>query len=76
MDRAQELIERLGLIPHPERGHYVETYRAALAVGGLPHGGARAAPGCTDDVAPIAGTEIDDVVLWRDCRDIEHSLHH
>jgi predicted cupin superfamily sugar epimerase len=43
MDRARELIERLGLIPHPERGFYVETYRAPLAVAGLPHGGARAA---------------------------------
>src|SRR4029079_727881 len=42
-DRAQELIETLGLLPHPERGHYVETYRAPLAVDGLPHGGARAA---------------------------------
>jgi predicted cupin superfamily sugar epimerase len=42
-DRARELIDRLGLIPHPERGFYVETYRAPLAVGGLPHGGARAA---------------------------------
>jgi hypothetical protein len=43
MDRARELIDRLGLIPHPERGFYVETYRAPLAVAGLPHGGARAA---------------------------------
>jgi uncharacterized protein len=43
MDRAQELIERLGLAPHPERGFYVETYRAPLAVDGLPHGGPRAA---------------------------------
>ena len=43
MDRAQELIEQLGLAPHPERGFYVETYRATLAVDGLPHGGARAA---------------------------------
>src|SRR6476469_7213111 len=42
-DRAQELIETLGLIPHPERGHYVETYRAPLAVDAAPHGGARAA---------------------------------
>jgi uncharacterized protein len=32
MNRAQEIIERLGLIPHPERGHYVETYRAPLAL--------------------------------------------
>jgi predicted cupin superfamily sugar epimerase len=42
-DRAQELIERLGLIPHPERGYYVETYRAPLSVEGVPHGGPRAA---------------------------------
>jgi len=43
MDRAQELIDTLGLAPHPERGFYVETYRARLEVAGLPHGGARAA---------------------------------
>jgi predicted cupin superfamily sugar epimerase len=45
--RARELIERLGLQPHPERGYYVETYRSALAVDGaagqLPHGAPRAA---------------------------------
>lgn len=35
-DRAQLLIDRLGLAPHPERGHYVETYRATLTVDGLP----------------------------------------
>ena len=38
-------IERLGLIPAPERGHYVETLSRALAVARAPHGGARAA--CT-----------------------------
>ena len=27
-DRVQELIETLRLAPHPERGFYVETYRA------------------------------------------------
>src|SRR6476646_4194340 len=42
-DHAQELIETLGLLPHPERGHYVETYRAPLAVDAASHGGARAA---------------------------------
>jgi len=42
-DRAQELIRRLGLIPHPERGYYVETYRAALTVEAVPHAGPRAA---------------------------------
>ena len=41
--RAAELIEHLGLAPHPERGWYVETYRAPLTVGGLPHGAPRAA---------------------------------
>jgi hypothetical protein len=35
-DRAQLLIDRLGLAPHPERGYYVETYRASLTVEGLP----------------------------------------
>jgi predicted cupin superfamily sugar epimerase len=42
-DRVQELIDTLGLAPHPERGFYVETYRAGLAVDAAPHGGARAA---------------------------------
>jgi predicted cupin superfamily sugar epimerase len=43
MDRANELIARLGLAPHPERGYYVESYRASLVVDGLPHGAPRAA---------------------------------
>ena len=41
--RARELIARLGLAQHPERGHYAETYRAQLQLGGLPHGAPRAA---------------------------------
>jgi uncharacterized protein len=43
--RVRELIDSLGLAPHPERGYYVETYRAPLTVGQLPppHSGARAA---------------------------------
>jgi predicted cupin superfamily sugar epimerase len=32
MDRARRIIEELGLAPHPERGYYTETYRAALSV--------------------------------------------
>jgi uncharacterized protein len=32
MTRAQEIIARLGLAPHPERGYYSETYRAPLSV--------------------------------------------
>jgi predicted cupin superfamily sugar epimerase len=43
-DRPAELIARLGLVAHPERGFYAETYRAPLEIlAGLPHGGARAA---------------------------------
>ena len=42
-DRAAQLVALLGLAPHPERGYFVETYRAALAVDGLPHGAPRAA---------------------------------
>jgi predicted cupin superfamily sugar epimerase len=41
--RARELIETLGLKPHPERGYFVETYRSDLMLDGLPHGGPRAA---------------------------------
>jgi predicted cupin superfamily sugar epimerase len=45
VSRAQELIDSLGLVPHPERGHYVETYRASLKIDVLPppHASARAA---------------------------------
>lgn len=46
--RAQEIVEALGMQPHPERGWYVETYRSTLRVSGpratagtLPHGGER-----------------------------------
>jgi len=45
VSRVQELIDRLGLAPHPERGYYTETYRAPLKLAALapPHSGARAA---------------------------------
>jgi uncharacterized protein len=39
--RARALIEHLGMQPHPERGWYVETYRAPLSLSGLPHGAPR-----------------------------------
>jgi predicted cupin superfamily sugar epimerase len=32
MSRAQEIVDQLGLAPHPERGFYVETYRATMPV--------------------------------------------
>lgn len=40
---AVRLIEALDLAPHPEGGYYRETFRAELVIGGLPHGGPRAA---------------------------------
>jgi uncharacterized protein len=42
-DRAREIVERLGLQPHPERGYFVETYRASAAVTAATHGGPRSA---------------------------------
>src|ERR1700689_4425923 len=41
MNRARELISRLGLDPHPEPGFFGENYRAPLTVSA--HGGTRAA---------------------------------
>jgi predicted cupin superfamily sugar epimerase len=41
--RTQAIIDRLELAPHPERGYYVETYRAAARVSSAVHGGERAA---------------------------------
>jgi predicted cupin superfamily sugar epimerase len=41
--RARALIRQLGLVPHPERGYYAETYRAPVAVGAPTHPGPRAA---------------------------------
>jgi predicted cupin superfamily sugar epimerase len=37
------LIEKLGLIPHPERGFYRETYRSPADVASDRHGGTRSA---------------------------------
>jgi predicted cupin superfamily sugar epimerase len=31
---AAEIIEQLGLVPHPEGGHYIETWRHAPSEGG------------------------------------------
>ena len=41
--RAQQLIETLGLSPHPERGFYAETYRARARVLSVAHAGERSA---------------------------------
>jgi predicted cupin superfamily sugar epimerase len=42
-ERIDELVSRLGLAPHPERGFYLETYRAFTAVSAATHAGPRAA---------------------------------
>ena len=42
-DRLREIITRLKLAPHPERGFFVETHRAATAVTAATHDGPRAA---------------------------------
>jgi predicted cupin superfamily sugar epimerase len=41
--RAREIIARLGMQPHPERGYFVETYRAPATVIAPANGAARAA---------------------------------
>ena len=43
MVRADEVIERLGLVAHPEGGFYAETFRAEPLPAGLPGRGERAA---------------------------------
>jgi uncharacterized protein len=42
-ERVRELIELLGLLPHPERGFYAETHRAAERVRSTSHTGDRSA---------------------------------
>lgn len=42
-NRSDELIAALGLTPHPERGFFVETYRAPVPVTAPTHPGPRAA---------------------------------
>jgi len=41
--RARQLIEALGLVPHPERGFYAETHRAPARVFSSAHAGERSA---------------------------------
>lgn len=40
---ARAVVEALGLVPHPEGGHYVETFRSPLGVGSGAHEGERRA---------------------------------
>jgi hypothetical protein len=42
-DRAREIVARLGLAPHPERGFFVETHRAPTLVSAPTHAGPRSA---------------------------------
>ena len=38
MPSADDIIEKLGLVPHPEGGHYRETWRASAPEGERPSG--------------------------------------
>lgn len=40
---ARSVVELLGLVPHPEGGHFAETFRSPLAVGSVAHPGERRA---------------------------------
>jgi predicted cupin superfamily sugar epimerase len=42
-DRVAQIVARLGLKPHPERGFFVESYRAPNTVSAPTHPGPRAA---------------------------------
>jgi uncharacterized protein len=42
-NRARELIETLALVPHPERGYFVETFRARQRIESVTHAGERSA---------------------------------
>jgi uncharacterized protein len=42
-ERIAEIVSTLGLIPHPERGYYFETYRAKAMVTAETHPGPRSA---------------------------------
>jgi predicted cupin superfamily sugar epimerase len=41
--RVRDLISTLGLVPHPERGFFAETYRASTPVAASSHDGERSA---------------------------------
>jgi predicted cupin superfamily sugar epimerase len=41
--RVAEIVDRLGMQPHPERGYYVETYRCSASVTAPANGQTRAA---------------------------------
>ena len=42
-ERVRQLISKLGLVPHPERGFFAETYRAATRVRASSHDDERSA---------------------------------
>jgi predicted cupin superfamily sugar epimerase len=40
---ADEVIRTLGLQPHPEGGHYIETFRSSASIASVSHDGPRSA---------------------------------
>lgn len=73
--RAQELVRLLGLAPHPEGGHYVETFRAPAQVAGA--GGMRAASTAIlfllaqDEVSRWHRVRSDEVWHWHEGAPLE-----
>ena len=79
---AREMIERLGLKPHPEGGHYRETFRSALRV--RVGDGADDRDGCTSVLFLLQEGErsawhqvdADEVWCWHGGAPLELSIVH
>lgn len=79
---AREMIERLGLKPHPEGGHYRETFRSALRV--RVGDGADDRDGCTSVLFLLQegersawhAVDADEVWCWHGGSPLELSIAH
>lgn len=56
LDRATEIVEQLGLRPHPEGGHYREMHRSPLSV--MPDDGRPSRPALTTIYFLLAAGEV------------------
>jgi uncharacterized protein len=52
---AARIVRQLHLSPHPEGGFFRETFRSALVLEGLPHGGMRSASTAVYFLVPAGG---------------------
>lgn len=79
---AREMVERLGLKPHPEGGHYRETFRSALRVRAAGDPADRDA--CTSVLFLLQAGEVsawhqvdaDEVWCWHGGAPLELSIAH